>query len=377
MILAFSGDILPTRRLAAPARAVEEVYDLVRSADLAIGNFEMPLIEGGTPIEKLLNIRAAPAIAADVPALGFGVLTLANNHAVDYGWPGLEATLQLLRAYEIAVIGAGRNEAEATACAARDLHGRRIAIIAFSCLTPTGMAAAPDRPGISALHVETAYEIDPWYQMEEPGDPSVVRIRTRVRGADLAKAVRLVSQARAACDFLVVTVHWGFGSGEELAEYQSPLGQALIEAGADIVHGHHPHALHAIGFHQGKPILYGPGTFIGQQIFLDAPPKVKALWAGMSPDGYVARLRLTDGADPVLALHPTTLDADRLPRLARCDHFQQIAERLQRLSAPHGAAIHADDDVLYAAPIPGCARRSHGPAPAHAGAHQPEGMNHV
>ena len=77
------------------------------------------------------------------------------------------------------------------------MHGRRVGIIAFSCLTPTGMAAAPDRPGISALHVETAYEIDPWYQMEEPGDPSVVRIRTRVRDADLAKAERLVSARRA------------------------------------------------------------------------------------------------------------------------------------------------------------------------------------
>jgi poly-gamma-glutamate capsule biosynthesis protein CapA/YwtB (metallophosphatase superfamily) len=363
MILALSGDILPTRRLTAPARAVEDVYDLLRTSDLAIGNFEMPLTNEGAPVQKLLNIRAAPEIAADIPTLGFGVLTLANNHAVDYGWPGLDGTLQLLREQKITIVGAGRNDAAAAALAICDVQGRRIGIIAFSCLTPTGMSAGSHRPGISALHVDTAYEVDPWYQMEEPGDPSVVKIRTRVRDVDMAMAQRLVSEACAACDFLVVTIHWGFGSGEELAEYQFPLGQTLIEAGADIVHGHHPHAVHPVGFHQGKPVFFGPGTFIGQQVFLDAPPKVKTLWAGMSPDGYVARLRLAERTGPAISLHPTTLDADRLPRLARGDDFDRIAERLKRLSAPYGASIESDGGVLRAAPIPGCSRQSSGPRP--------------
>ncbi len=228
--------------------------------------------------------------------------------------------------------------------------------MAFSCLTPTGMGAGPGRPGISAVHIETAYEIDPWYQMEEPGDPSVVKIRTRARDQDLAEVQRLVGEARASCDLLVVTIHWGFGSGEELAEYQLPLGQALIEAGADLVHGHHPHAVHPIGFHQGKPILFGLGTFIGQQVFLDAPPNVKAMWAGMSPDGYVARIGFSDDDNPSIALHPTTLDNDRLPQRARGEDFDQIAERLRRLSAPYGATVTADGDILRVAPSAGSPR---------------------
>lgn len=358
MILALGGDIIPTRRLTAPARAVEDVYDLVRSADLAIGNFEMPLADGGTPVQKLLNIRAAPAIAADVPSLGFDVLTVANNHAVDYGWPALESTVQLLRAEKLTVIGAGENHVEATGLAIDEVAGRRIGVIAFSCLTPTGMSAAANRPGIAAVHIETAYEIDPWYQMEEPGDPSVVTIRTRVRDSDLVDVERLVTAARAACDLLVVSIHWGFGSGEDLAEYQLPLGRTLIEAGADVVHGHHPHAVHPIGFHRGKPILFGLGTFIGQQVFLDAPPNVKALWAGMSPDGYVAHIGLTDAGTPSIVLHPTTLDADRLPRLARGNDFDRIAKRLHRLSAPYGAAITSEGDILRAAPTTGCPRPS-------------------
>ena len=95
--LALGGDILPTRRLANPPASAKRVYDRVRAADFAVANFEMPLTREGAPVQKLLNIRADPDIAADVPSLGFRVLTLANNHAVDYGWPALEATGSLLR----------------------------------------------------------------------------------------------------------------------------------------------------------------------------------------------------------------------------------------------------------------------------------------
>ena len=69
------------------------------------------------------------------------------------------------------------------------------------------------------------------YQMEEPGDPSVIRVRTEVAGDDLTFATGAVKAAKAACDVLAVTIHWGFGSGEELAEYQLPLARALVAAG--------------------------------------------------------------------------------------------------------------------------------------------------
>jgi poly-gamma-glutamate synthesis protein (capsule biosynthesis protein) len=170
-----------------------------------------------------------------------------------------------------------------------------------------------------------------------------------VRADDLAAALAAVAALRACCDIVVVTIHWGFGSGEDLAEYQHPLGQALIEAGADVVHGHHPHAIHAIGFHRGKPILFSAGTFIGQQVFLDASPAVKTLWAGMSPDGYVAELRFSPHMAAEIVLHPTTLDADRLPLIATGADFDRIAARLARLSAPCGATVVPDGGVLRVA----------------------------
>jgi poly-gamma-glutamate synthesis protein (capsule biosynthesis protein) len=349
LTLVLGADILPTRRLRDVPAPVQQVLDRARAADLAIGNFEMPLTRGGAPVQKLLNIRADPEIAADAPKLGFGVLTLANNHAVDYGWPALAETGQLLRREGLSVIGLGETRDEAAAPWVREISGRRVGVVAFSCLTPPGMSAGENRPGISAIHIDTSYEIDPWYQMEEPGDPSVVTIRTQVRAADGIWAESVVAAAKRACDLLVVTIHWGYGSGEELAEYQAPLGRRLIEAGADVIHGHHPHAIHPIGFHRGKPIFFGLGTLIGQQVFLPAPENVLRLWAGMSPDGLLAELRFDDAA-PSLTLHPTTLDADRLPVPAEGAVFERIAERLARLSAPYGAIVAADGAALRATP---------------------------
>jgi poly-gamma-glutamate synthesis protein (capsule biosynthesis protein) len=351
LTLVLGADILPTRRLLDLPAPVERVLARARAADLAIGNFEMPLTRGGAPAQKLLNIRADPEIAADAPKLGFGVLTLANNHAVDYGWPALAETGRLLRREGLGVIGFGETRDEAAALMVREVAGRRVGVVAFSCLTPAGMSAGADRPGISAIHVDTSYEIDPWYQMEEPGDPSVVTIRTKLREADGLWAESVVSAAKQACDLLVVTIHWGYGSGEELAEYQAPLGRRLIEAGADVIHGHHPHAIHPIGYHLGKPILFGLGTLIGQQVFLPAPPHVQRLWSGMSPDGLLAELRFEEGSAPSLTLHPTTLDANRLPVAAEGAVFARIAERLARLSAPYGAAVSADDGALSATPV--------------------------
>lgn len=342
LTIALTGDIYPTRALAPVPEATQPVYDILRRADIAIGNFEIPLSRAGAPVEKLLNIRTDPQVARHLHVLGLDVVTVANNHAVDYGWTALAETVGHLRAADIKVIGAGADIDEAMRPEIVAALGRRVGVIAFSCLLPTGMAASAERPGIAPLHVATAYEIDPYYQMEEPGDISVVKVRTRVDALDLARAVDAVRALKARCDHVVVSLHWGFGSSENLAEYQRPLAEALIDAGADIIHGHHPHAVHAVGFHRGKPILFSMNVLIGQQVFLDASDVVKALWADMSGDGYVARVTL--GADGTLEVEaiPTILTSDRLPVRAVDADFERIRARLARLSAKHGARVEMD-----------------------------------
>lgn len=354
MCLTLTGDVLPVRPLATASpearRDAQELFGLLDASDLAIGNLEMPFTERGAPLEKLLNIRAVPEIANDLPAMGFDIVNLANNHTVDYGWVGLADTVHAVRATGLHPVGVGANLAEASEPVVLDVGGQRVGVLGMSCLLPTGMAATAQRPGLAPLHVETGYEVDPYYQMEEPGDPSCVRIRTRVRDADLRRAVNDVQRLRDRVDVLLVSVHWGYGSGEELAEYQQPLAHALIDAGADVIHGHHPHAVHAVGFHLGRPIFYSLGTFVGQQIFQPAPPAVQSLWGGMSPEGYVARLSFAEHGRTAIELVPTTLNTERLPVRATGSDFERIAARLARLSTSHGAEIRAQEGVLNASP---------------------------
>ena len=346
--VALTGDIIPVRKLSPLSESAKSVFDFVGAADFAVGNFEIPLTRKGNPLEKLLNIRADPTIANSFSVLGLDVVTVANNHSVDYGWEGLSETVSTLRETGLRVVGAGDTIVQAQRPEIAEVAGKKIGIIAFSCLLPTGMAASPDRPGISPIHIHTSYEIDSYYQMEEPGDISVVQVRTQTRSSDLALAVSAVKALKQRCDIAVVTIHWGFGSGEDLAEYQHPLAKSLIDAGADVIHGHHPHAIHAIGFYKNRPIFFSLGTLVGQQVFLEASPAVKALWAGMSPDGYVATLTISNDGDIAVEMIPTTLDSDRLPRIATGTDLDRIRDRLSRLSPPYGAYIESSGAVLRA-----------------------------
>jgi poly-gamma-glutamate synthesis protein (capsule biosynthesis protein) len=230
------------------------------------------------------------------------------------------------------------------------VQGRAIGVIAFSCLLPTGMAASEHRAGLSPIHVHTAYEVDPSYQLEEPGDVSCITVRTWPREEDLDRACAHLAVLKAKCEFVIASIHWGFGSGETLADYQWPIARALIDAGADAIHGHHPHAIHGVGFHQGKPIFFSPNVFVGQQIFLPASDKAKALWAGMSSDGYVGLLTIGDDGRVQVEAVPTTLDEDRLPVIARDEDQNRIVERLQRLSSSLGTRTERQGERVVFTP---------------------------
>jgi poly-gamma-glutamate capsule biosynthesis protein CapA/YwtB (metallophosphatase superfamily) len=351
--IALTGDILPTRPLlaerAAPSPGVEEVLAVLRDHDVAVGNFEMPLTSRGEPREKLLAIRANPYVGRDHAVLGLDVATVANNHSLAYGWEGHVDTKDALVEAGFRPIGAGLTLAEAARPAVVDVAGTRVGVLAFSCLLPTGAAAANGRRGLNPIHVETSYEIDSYYQMEEPGDPSVVTVRTRVRPEDQAFAESCIRRLRRDVDALVVSLHWGFGSGEQLADYQQPLGRALIDAGADVVHGHHPHAVHPVEIYRGKPIFYGLGTLVGQQTFLDASPAVRRLWEAMSPDGCVALLDI-EGEECAVRALPTSLNLERLAQPARGEKFERIVERLRRLCAGHGTEVAGDGQQLLFTP---------------------------
>lgn len=337
------GDMLPTRPLyvdGRPARATfGEALKLIEEADVAFGNFEIPLSNRGYSREKLITFRASPDLATDVGRLGFDVLSLANNHILDYGYEALFDTIELLHGEGIRLVGAGKNLAEASAPAVLEVGAWQVGFIAFTALLPTGAAASDSRPGLSPIHVHSAYEINSYWQMEEPGEPLIVTPRTWAEEDDQRFAQDCIRRLKNESDFVCVSMHWGFGAGLELASYQQPLGHALIDAGADVVFGNHPHAVHGVELYNGKAILYSPSTFIGQQVREDAPPIALEIWASMSPDGYVARLDINPDGTYSVRIIPISLDDDGLAVIATHEVFDRISERLVLLSAGLGTTL--------------------------------------
>jgi len=341
------GDLVPSQRLPGEGQrseAFNEVTKWLSGGDVTFGDLEMPLATGGHPREKLIAFHSAPELVEDLATLGFDVLSLANNHSMDYGHQALYETMSGLDGVKVRHLGAGSDLASAGQPVVLDVQGSKVGFLAWSCLLPTGAAASAARPGLSPLHIHTSYEVDAFTQMEEPGNPPVVR--TRVDEADLQAAVRAIGALRRDVDFLAASVHWGFGAGEDLAEYQQPLGHAFVDAGADVVLGNHVHAVHGVEVYAGKAILYSPGNFIAQQPREGASAAALAVLDEMSPDGYLARIEVNQGGDYQVELVPMSTNADGLPEVVKGAAWVRIAERLQRLSERLGTKVSAADGRL-------------------------------
>jgi poly-gamma-glutamate synthesis protein (capsule biosynthesis protein) len=342
------GDLVPSRRLFQnqPSRgdSFAEVVAFLKSADVTFGDLEMPLSLQGNPREKLIAFHASPEIASDLAQAGFDILSLANNHSLDYGYEALFETIDGLDRLGIRHIGAGKLHSEAVAPEIVERKGQRIGFVAFTSLLPTGAAASDKRPGLAPIHVHVAYEVNPYFEMEEPGNQP--QVKTWANPHDQAASEEVIRELRPQVGFLIVSAHWGFGAGEELAEYQRPLGHALIDAGADVIFGNHVHAVHGVEVYQGKAILYSPGNFIAQQPREGLSGFALRVLDEMSRDGYAAELKVMKSGAYAIRIRPTMTDDDGLPVFAHGADFERIGERLIRLSAELRTTLRVDDDAL-------------------------------
>jgi poly-gamma-glutamate synthesis protein (capsule biosynthesis protein) len=341
--IAATGDIVLTRAAAdcAPDPAVDELGDLLGTADVVLSSVEIAFSDRGEPSDRILNFRAAPALLPQLHRFHLSVATLANNHSSDYGWPALADTAAGLASQGIAPLGAGVDLAAAERPHVVEVHGRRIGILAWSCLLPLGVAAGPGRAGIAPIHIRTEWEVDGEFQLEEPGVPP--RVRTAPRPHDLDRALAAVRALRSEVDVLVVTVHWGFGFGQDRAEYQQPLGRAFIDAGADAVLGHHVHAPQGVEIYRSKPIVYSPGNFVAQQPREGVSPDVLAICDAMSRDAFVSVVTIAPDGAVGLELVPVVGNDDGLPGLAGDTDRDRIAAQLVERSVELGTDLVMED----------------------------------
>ncbi len=250
-----------------------DLAPILQQGDFTLGNLEGPICTGGEPdIGKAGTggavFKMPPMSAQVMKRAGIDALALANNHTMDLSAGGLLETIQHLDAAGVAWAGGGRNAAEAHRPAMLERNGVRVAFLSYtSSFIPGIHTAGPDKAGLSTVTVTTAYEI-PGSIRYAPGVPP--RIVTTADRRDVEQMKADVQQAKANADVVVVSWHWGltryanaFGMGVALEEapffvlnYQEDMGRAAIDAGADLVMGHHPHRLQGMELYKGKLICY-------------------------------------------------------------------------------------------------------------------------
>jgi poly-gamma-glutamate synthesis protein (capsule biosynthesis protein) len=188
---------------------------------------------------------------------GFNVVSLASNHAMDWGPHALLDTIDLLRKRGIEVVGAGRNIGEARTPAVMKINGVRVAFLAYCSILNEGYWAGPTRPGVAPLRVHTYYETFEY----QPGIPP--QVATVPYEEDMLALLDDIQKAKQIADVVVLSLHWGLHFiPRMIADYQPTVAEAAFNAGADLILGHHAHVPKAIGVHGGKVCFYSLSNFI-------------------------------------------------------------------------------------------------------------------
>jgi poly-gamma-glutamate synthesis protein (capsule biosynthesis protein) len=168
-------------------------------------------------------------------------------------------------------------------------------------------------------------------------------VRSWARPHDQDRICRLIATTKEQAAMVIVAIHWGVPphwlspSQGLLATYQQPLAHALIDAGADVVWGHHAHVMHPIEIYQGHPIFYSLGNF-----FCEIPEQFMEF---MQPEALI--VRIAPLRREVVELVPLLLDQQGVPRRARGETALHVLQKARDLSAPYGAQVVIQDDRAY------------------------------
>jgi poly-gamma-glutamate synthesis protein (capsule biosynthesis protein) len=270
---------------------------------------------------KAVHYRMHPANVDCLRAAGIDCCTLANNHVLDWGYPGLEQTLATLERAGVRATGAGADLAAAAAPAVLEVPGKgRVLVFAFGSPTsgiPDAWAATERRAGVNLL--------------PDFSERSVQRI---------ARAVRAFERDG---DVVVASIHWGGNWGYEIDDEQRAFAHRLIDAaGVDLVHGHSSHHPKAIEVYRDRPILYGCGDLLNDYEGIGGYERFRSdlallYFATMDPaSGGLVQLDITPMQIRKFRLnHPSETDARWLrERLGR--EYGRFGHRLERHAEPPG-----------------------------------------
>ncbi len=299
--IAAVGDIMLDRRLGEVIASGNVAYPFelmqpwLATADVTVGNFESALgdrPEAYTVAEgKSYPFLSPPKSAEALGVAGFDLVSLANNHALDYGIEAVRDGVRLLEEQGIEAVGVGENAAEARSPIILEVDGIKLAFLAY----------------IDVLSEDQGYDMTAWEATDDR--PGVAWGRPEIVTADVQAILPEV-------DHVIVLLHFGIEYLRPITPEQQTLARAAVDAGADLVIGHHAHVLQKVEEYNGGLIAYGLGNFAFD---IDGDPSTMVLQAWLTKDG-VERFELI----------PAVIEPGGRPRPATAEEARAILEQIGR-----------------------------------------------
>jgi poly-gamma-glutamate capsule biosynthesis protein CapA/YwtB (metallophosphatase superfamily) len=362
------GDVAVNRD--QPDTIFELVKDRIQQADFAFAQIEAIYSKlGEVNVSGTSSpLRGDPENVAAIGRAGFNLASFASNHCMDYGISAFQDTIRHFRAIEgMHVFGAGDNLAEARKPVIVEHQGNRIGWLAYCSILPIRYWADTDRPGAAPARARTIYET---LEPDQPGTPP--RIITYPHDEDAARIQEDITALRAQVDVVIVSMHWGLHFREgELATYETKYAKLAIDAGADVILGHHQHILKPIEIYKGKPIFYGMANFAFDMYYqpgeLDKPERIERrqrLHPGWTHDpsyptfpfpvdsrkGLAVLIEVDRHRVSRVRWQPTMINQKSQPRLLKASEpeFGEVLAYMRKITAAQklGTRYEVDGDTI-------------------------------
>jgi poly-gamma-glutamate capsule biosynthesis protein CapA/YwtB (metallophosphatase superfamily) len=358
------GDVAPDR--PDPTECFTQAADTLRQGDVVFCQLECNLTEGGSRLPQARHTHRSTAAAANaMRGAGFTVVSFAGNHCMDWGKEGFFDTIDNLEGAGLNVVGVGANIAQAREPVVVEANGVTTAFLAYSSILPMSYWAEADRPGCAPMRAFTVYE---QIEHDQPGTPA--RVHTYSNRADLEAMQADIAKAKSLADVVVVSHHWGIHFVPAvLADYQREVAYAAIDAGADLILGHHAHILKGIEVYKGKVIFYSLSNFAVdlrmtpehaaskgfKEIQVLAPnwePDFDSLY-NFPPDArktLVVEATLTKNGVRNVGYRPAYINRQAQPFVLKAgdEHFDEVADYIDWCSKAQdlSVAFRRDGDVV-------------------------------
>ena len=264
-----------------------KIRDYLKSADLVFGNLETPITQGSEIPDFEMIFRSNPGTEKALKQGGFSILSLANNHTPNFGEKGLKDTFNFLKNAGIKYVGAGQNEQEAYKPIYVEKRGIKFAFLAYNDtdVVPAYYEASANRLGTAFMRID--------------------------------KMTKAVKEAKQKADFVIVSMHAGIEYVDKPNDSQVNFAHTAIDAGANLVIGHHPHVVQTLEKYKGKYIFYSLGNFVFDQ-----------MWSQKTKEGLAIKVYFTKDGINKISFLPVVMENFAQPRMTNKSETEKILQRL-------------------------------------------------